>query len=114
MKKTFHGSCTCGAIRFECDLDLSAGTIRCNCGVCKKARFWFAQAKADSFRPLQGRELLPDSRRTSAAKPEPFLHLWFCSRCGVRPFSEGGKSERLGEAFFAVNLACLDDATDAE
>jgi hypothetical protein len=114
MKKTYHGSCTCSSVRFEADLDLSAGTMRCNCGMCKKARFWFQFAHEGDFRLLQGREVLVDFQRTTAARPEPFLHFWFCGKCGVRAFSEGPKSEALGPAFHAVNLGCLDDATDEE
>jgi len=114
MKKTYRGSCTCGAIRFECDLDLSEGTTRCNCSFCRKARFWMAFAKGDAFRLLQGAELLSDFQRTLAGKPGPFLHFQFCSRCGVRPFTRGPASPQLGDAFHAVNIACLDDASDAE
>jgi hypothetical protein len=114
MMKTYQGSCTCGAIRFACDLDLSAGTTRCNCSFCKKARFWMAFAKGDAFRLLAGREYLADFQRTPAGRSEPFLHLHFCSRCGIRPFSRAGASAELGEPFHAVNVACLDDATDEE
>ena len=114
MKKTYHGSCTCGAIRFACDLDLSAGTTRCNCSFCKKARFWMAFAKGDAFRLLAGAELVADYQRTPPGRPAPFLHLHFCRQCGVRPFSAGPASPELGEAFHAINLACLDDASDDE
>jgi hypothetical protein len=115
MKKTYKGSCVCGAVEFECDLDLSEGTTRCNCSFCRKARFWMAFAKGDdAFRLLQGADVLTDYQRKVPSNPEPFLHFLFCSRCGVRPFTRGGFLPRFGSAFHAVNLGCLDDATDEE
>lgn len=115
MKKTYKGSCHCGAVRFECDIDLSEGTTRCNCTFCTKARFWMTIAKQGEFRLLQGADVLTDYQYTPSSQPAPFLHLCFCSKCGVRPFTKGGHLPALGGEFFhAVNIACLDDATDEE
>jgi hypothetical protein len=114
MTKTYKGSCHCGAVQFECELDLSQGTNRCNCSFCRKARFWMAIAKGDAFRLLKGAEVLTDYQHTPPSRPEPFLHLLFCSRCGVRPFSKGGYLPQFGAEFHAVNIGCLDDATDEE
>jgi hypothetical protein len=107
MKRSYHGSCHCGAVRFKCDLDLSAGTSRCNCSFCAKARFWKAIVAADAFRIVQGEDALTDyqfGRRT--------IHHLFCSRCGITPFGSV-HIEGLGE-LRAVNVACLDDASDEE
>jgi hypothetical protein len=108
MKKTCHGGCHCGAARFECELDLTEVTSKCNCSICTKTRFWKAIARADAFRLLQGEDALTDYRFGHNA-----IHHYFCSRCGVKPFGSG-EMEALGGRFYAVNVACLDDATDEE
>lgn len=114
MKKTYSGRCHCGAVQFECELDLSAGTYRCNCSFCRRARFWMALAKSAEFRLLRGAADLVDYQHTSPGRPEPFLHLTFCRHCGIRGFTKGGFLPSLGGEFYAVNLGCLDGVSDAE
>lgn len=106
MKKTYLGSCHCNAVRFECEIDLAQGTSKCNCSICAKTRFWKAIVKADAFRLLQGAETLSDYQFGSN------IHHLFCSRCGVKPFGRG-YLDVLGD-FYAINVACLDNATTEE
>lgn len=108
MNKTYKGNCHCGAVRFECDTDLTQDTSKCNCSICAKTRFWKAIVKADSFRLLQGEDTLSDYRFGSNT-----IHHLFCSRCGVKPFGRGSLDD-LGGDFYAVNVACLDDVTTEE
>lgn len=108
MKKTYHGSCHCGAVRFECDLDLAAGTSRCNCSTCMKGRFWKAIVSPDAFRLTQGEDMLCDYQFGNQV-----IHHRFCRQCGVKCFGHADVAE-LGGLFYAVNVAALDDATDEE
>ena len=115
MLKTYRGSCHCGAVRFECELDLAAGTRRCNCSFCMKTRVWKAFAMAGAFRLTQGDEALSDYRAADSNWPEGHVHHFFCSRCGVRAFSRGYlEIAPFNGWFLAVNVACLDDASDEE
>lgn len=100
--KTYHGSCHCGAVRYAADIDLAAGTIKCNCSICRKMRFWAVQVPSAAFRLLDGDASLSEYR----------FHLkrdghCFCRHCGIHVFSTGA-SPRLGP-FHAVTVASLDD-----
>jgi hypothetical protein len=89
MKKTYHGSCHCGAVRFEADIELRKDTTRCNCSTCTKARAWFAIMKTDGFHMIAGADALADYQWTPPGKPRPNLHYRFCTTCGVRAFAQG-------------------------
>jgi len=105
MKKTYTGSCHCGAVRFEADTDLAEGTFRCNCSICFKSRAWLAPMPATSFRLLAGEAVLRDYQFGPKR-----LHHPFCSVCGVRPFSRG--QDPKGSPFYAVRVNCLDGADE--
>jgi hypothetical protein len=58
MRRTYRGSCHCGAVRFAAELDLAGVTSCCNCSMCTKGRFWKKVIPAHDFRLLQGEDAL--------------------------------------------------------
>lgn len=109
MLKTYHGSCHCGAVKFEAeaDLDLTQNTYRCNCSICRRTRFWPAVAKEGGFRLLEGEGELTQYLFNTMKNQH-----YFCKQCGVRAFGIGTETP-IGK-MYGVNLGCLSDVTDEE
>lgn len=98
--RTYTGACHCGDVRFEVDLDLDAGSGKCNCSICRKTRNWSASVEPEAFR------LLSDPSATTDYFRNGMVHWPFCRTCGVRSYGFGdlpGKGP-----FYSVQLACLD------
>lgn len=103
MLKTYTGSCHCGAVCIEADVDLSAGTGKCNCTLCTKMRLWSVEVRPQAFRLVAGEEALTDYRGRN-----PVAHHFFCHHCGVRPFERIEMPNMTGHVYYNINVACLD------
>ena len=107
MLKTYRGSCHCGAVRFEADLDLTQPSYRCNCSICRRNRFWAAVATPDRFRLLMGQDMLIEYLFNTRKGQ----HL-FCKVCGVRAFGVGHDTP-VG-TMYGVNIGCLEGVSEEE
>lgn len=112
-QRKYHGSCHCGSVRYEAEFDLAAGTNRCNCSICSKARAWFLFVPGDAFRLIAGEDELSDYRWLPPGRAEAGLTYRFCSHCGVRLYGTG-VLEQLGGRFYAIHVPTLDDVDREE
>lgn len=108
-----HGSCHCQTVRYEARFDLAAGTNRCNCSICSKARAWFLFVKDADFRLLAGEDVLNTYEWIPSGQTEAGLTYQFCSRCGIRICATGELAE-LGGRFHAIHVPTLDDVDREE
>jgi hypothetical protein len=97
-----RGSCHCGEVKFEVDIDLATGVGRCNCSICTKLGATGAIVKPAAFRLLAREESL--GAYTWGAKVS---QRFFCKRCGVYCFGRGHLPQ-LGGDFVSVPVNALD------
>lgn len=98
--KTHRGSCHCGLIQFEVDLDASKATM-CNCTICQKLG-----ARGINGKPEILRVLSDESKH--GAYGNAFAKRYFCPTCGVYCYGKGDIPE-IGGPFVSVNINTLDD-----
>ena len=97
--QTYHGSCHCGAVKFEIDADLSK-LGDCNCSICSKKGSVHHRVPEERFRLLSG----ADSLHAYQFNKKVAKHF-FCLNCGIHTYSH----PRTAPDQFNVNVRCLND-----
>jgi hypothetical protein len=95
-----RGSCQCGAVAFEADVDIS-GPVTCNCSRCKRLGSVLAFTPRASFTLLKGADAL-----TEYTFNRHVIRHQFCRACGIQPFAYGQMPD--GSPMVAINVNCLD------
>lgn len=108
-KRTYRGSCACGRVKFEAEIDVSTGTSKCNCTRCWKTRLWSVRAQPEDFRALGGEHEL-----SGHVPGQTTLHGGFCKHCGAITYGFVPVSEWNKTAYVSVSVASLDDLDPAE
>jgi hypothetical protein len=96
---TFHGSCHCGAVRFEVEGPIEEG-YSCNCSLCTKKNAIMGNVHESKLRIVQGEDRLGLYQWN-----ERIAKHYFCTTCGIYPFHK----KRAMPDHYGVNLHCLDD-----
>lgn len=99
--RTYRGSCHCGAVAFEAELD-PGQAIECDCSHCWRKGFQLVFIKPEQFELKRGFDSLTEYRFNTRR----IAHR-FCARCGVQPFGFGRGPD--GAETVAVNLRALED-----
>lgn len=112
MKKTYPGSCHCGAVHFTAPIDLDEGIRKCNCTYCFKTGYRKAFAYGDAVKVTKGEDVLGHYAADPSSWPPGHIDHRFCTRCGTQLFSRGYlEFEPFNGWFHAVNVSTLDEVT---
>lgn len=98
--KTESGSCHCGAVVFEVDLEDGLQNLRrCNCSLCRRKGAIMASVPVDGIRVVKGEDKLSLYQwNTNIAKH------YFCSICGIYTHHQ----RRSDPTTCRFNVACID------
>jgi hypothetical protein len=95
----YHGSCHCGAVRFEINADIAELTT-CDCSLCRKKNALMTAVHESGFKLIAGEEKLTLYRwNTGVARH------YFCSVCGIYTFHK----KRSMPDHYGINVQCLAD-----
>jgi hypothetical protein len=98
--ETMKGSCHCGAVMFEIQLENGLEKLRrCNCSPCRRKGAVVASVPLNRLRVVRGEDKLTLYQwNTRTAKH------YFCSVCGIYTHHQ----RRTNPNEYGVNIGCLD------
>lgn len=108
---TYRGSCHCGKVRFEVDVEAEIDHVRsCDCSICRRRGALNYRVAKENFRLLTPWQDLTLYQWGSLTAKD-----YFCSTCGILPFrrpSDPTPAE-LSEGVepfdgWAINVRCLE------
>ncbi|MGZ9810366.1 GFA family protein [Pseudoroseicyclus sp. H15] len=94
------GSCQCGAVRFEADVDMDHA-VTCNCSRCQRLGAVFAFVPKGNFTQLSG-----EGEMTEYLFNTQKISHRFCKTCGIETFGFGDAPD--GSAIVAINLNAVE------
>ena len=97
----YTGSCHCGQVQFEADLDIKQ-LISCNCSICSRKGSLLTFSDLEHFKLVKGEDNLQDYQFNTHT-----IHHLFCKTCGIGPFGRGKKPG--GPEMVAINARCLEN-----
>lgn len=98
--ETKKGSCHCGAVAFEVDLDNGWDNIRrCNCSLCRRKGAVMASVPIDKLRVTKGADMLTVYQWNSKTAQH-----YFCKVCGIYTHHR----RRSNPSQFGFNVACME------
>ena len=99
--RTHKGSCHCGRVAFEVEVDVSSA-LACNCSICRRKGSLLA------FVPRERLKLAtPEEAARTYTFNQHVIEHRFCPVCGIHPYGLG--VDREGNAMAAINVRCLED-----
>jgi hypothetical protein len=106
----YRGSCHCGAVRFEIDVEIDHVRV-CDCSVCRRRGGLMFRVPAEAFRLLTPRDALHVYHWGSQTAED---HV--CKACGILPFRKPSQPTAdeiaAGSRPFSgwsINVRCIDD-----
>ena len=102
----YKGSCHCGKVAYEVDIDNLAEVMECNCSMCsrKGAKMTFVARPKLTL-------ATPESNAKSYLFNKHAIRHLFCTECGIHAYGIG--RDRQGNEMAMVNVRCL-EGVDAD
>ena len=105
-RKTYHGQCQCGAVRYSVVTDL-ANLGDCNCSRCRRLGWVMHFAPVADFTLESGADNLSLYKFNTHK-----IDHQFCTTCGIESFARGVGPD--GAAMVVINVNCLEPAVPVD